>query len=141
VRPYKIIITGLLLFFHYAILAQEGIRFTALPWDSAKVMAARTHRLIFVDVFTDWCRPCKLMDQEVFSQSVTGAFFNEHFINIRMNAERGEGIRIAATYQVPSYPYYLFVDPGGKLIYQDHGFCNGNQLVAKAEAALDARGH
>ncbi len=117
--------------------AQEGIRFNPESLDSARVAAGLQHRLVFVDVFTVWCRPCRLMDLEVFSQAATGAFFNSHFINIRIDAEKGTGPGIALRYQVPSYPCYLFLDPDGKLIFLGHGFCNGDQLIAMAREALE----
>ncbi|HVB03430.1 MAG TPA: thioredoxin family protein [Chitinophagaceae bacterium] len=115
---------------------QQGIRFTDLSWPAVQVIARRQHRIIFADVYTDWCRPCKLMDQEVFSEQSTGDFFNAHFVNYRMNAEKGEGRQLARLYGVPSYPFYLFVDSTGKLIYSGQGFCNGDQLVATAKTAL-----
>ena len=117
--------------------AQEGIRFDPLNLDSARETAGLKHRLVFVDVFTAWCRPCKLMDQEVFSQTATGSFFNARFINIRIDAEKGTGVSIALRYLVPSFPCYLFLDPEGKLIFLAHGFCNGDQLIAIAREALE----
>ena len=40
--------------------AQE-IRFHHGDWQSALELAAREHKLVFVDAYTTWCGPCRMM--------------------------------------------------------------------------------
>ena len=62
--------------------AQDGgIQFAEGSWEEVLRQAAEQNKLIFVDVYTDWCGPCKMMSRNVFPASEVGAFFNEHFIN------------------------------------------------------------
>jgi thioredoxin-related protein len=42
---------------------------------------------IFVDVFTDWCGWCKVMDRETFSDPEVAKVLNEKFYPVKLNAE------------------------------------------------------
>ncbi|MCY3837182.1 MAG: thioredoxin family protein [Gammaproteobacteria bacterium] len=39
-----------------------GIEFFEGSWDDAFEAAEANDQLVFVDVYTEWCGPCKLMD-------------------------------------------------------------------------------
>lgn len=44
-------------------------------------------RKIFVDVYTDWCGWCKVMDRETFSDPEVARVLNEKFYPVKLNAE------------------------------------------------------
>jgi thioredoxin-related protein len=44
-------------------------------------------RKIFVDVYTDWCGWCKVMDRETFSDPDVAKLLNEKFYAVKLNAE------------------------------------------------------
>src|SRR4051812_30202952 len=83
---------------------RTGIIFFKGDWKSLLNEAHQKHKLIFVDAYTDWCTPCKRMEKEVFPMVAVGKTYNDFFINYRLNAERGEGIGLAARYAVKGYP-------------------------------------
>ena len=41
----------------------------------------------------------------------SGYYYNQTFINLKIDAEEGEGITLAKKYGVRSYPTYAFIDP------------------------------
>ncbi len=45
-------------------------------------------RKIFVDVYTDWCGWCKVMDRETFSDPEVAKVLNEKFYAVKLNAEK-----------------------------------------------------
>jgi thioredoxin-related protein len=45
-------------------------------------------RKIFVDVYTDWCGWCKVMDRETFSDPEVAKVLNEKFYPVKLNAEK-----------------------------------------------------
>ena len=49
-------------------------------------------RLMFFDVYTDWCGWCKRMDQTTFSNPVISRLLNESFYPIKFDAEQKEEI-------------------------------------------------
>jgi thioredoxin-related protein len=44
----------------------------------------------FVDVYTEWCGWCKVMDRETFSKKEVIDFMNKNFHNIKFDAEQRE---------------------------------------------------
>ena len=42
---------------------------------------------IFIDVYTDWCHYCKMMDQNTFTDSSIANYINKHFYAVKFNAE------------------------------------------------------
>ncbi|MCB0621117.1 MAG: thioredoxin family protein [Saprospiraceae bacterium] len=117
--------------------AQDGgIQFAEGSWEEVLRQAAEQNKLIFVDVYTDWCGPCKMMSRNVFPASEVGAFFNEHFINYKMNAEKGEGPVFSRNYRVRAYPTLLFIDGNGKVVHQALGYHQNDPFLKLGESAL-----
>lgn len=89
-----------------------GINFLhGLTWTEAVTKAKSENKLIFIDFYTQWCGPCMNMAQTVFSLPEVGYYYNNTFINLKIDAEDGEGITLAKKYGVRSYPTYAFIDP------------------------------
>tara|TARA_R110002096_G_scaffold408842_2_gene608082 strand:+ start:2141 stop:2395 length:255 start_codon:yes stop_codon:yes gene_type:complete len=72
----KGIIVLTLILTHNVIQAQ-GIDFSKGNWKTIKEQAKEENKLIFVDAYTTWCGPCKIMDKNVFSDQKVGAFYNQ----------------------------------------------------------------
>ncbi|POY36289.1 hypothetical protein C3K47_11070 [Solitalea longa] len=89
----------------------QGIEFEHTSWKEIVQKAKEQNKPIFVDVYTSWCGPCKAMASTVFTKPEIGEKFNKGFINVKIDAEKGEGIDIAKKYKVGSYPTYLFINP------------------------------
>ena len=83
----------------------------AQSWKEICQKAIRENKLIFADFYTEWCGPCLAMAEEVFPQMQVGNFYNTHFINVKLDAEKGEGKELKEKYKVVSYPTFLFIDP------------------------------
>lgn len=88
-----------------------GIEFFHGSWAEAVAKAKSENKLIFVDFFTDWCGPCYNMAHTVFTLPEVGHYYNNTFINMKIDAEKGEGAELAKKYGVRSYPTYAFIDP------------------------------
>ena len=80
----------------------RGIRFFRGTWQEACRVAAEEGKLVFADFYTRWCGPCLHMAEEVFPLSFVGDFYNEHFVCVKIDAERGEGVELAERYGVRS---------------------------------------
>ncbi len=117
--------------------AQTGIQFTHGTWSEVLEQAEASGKLIFVDAYTTWCGPCKKMSREVFPDEKVGAFFNEHFINVKMDMERGEGVELAQRYNVRAYPTLLFLDADGQVVHRAVGYRDTDDFLALGQEALD----
>ena len=78
----------------------SGISFQEMSWTDALAKANKNERLIFVDCYTSWCGPCKKMAKDVFTNAEVGDYFNAHFLNLKIDMEKGEGPALAKKYQV-----------------------------------------
>ena len=115
----------------------QGINFRQDDWQNVLVQAKAQKKLIFVDIYTAWCGPCKEMDKKTFTDISVGDKFNARFINYKVDAEKGFGITLARRYNVTSYPTCLFVDPSENLIYKQEGLLRAPDLVKEADMVLN----
>ena len=114
----------------------EGVRFFNGTWSEALKAAEASGKLIFVDVYTDWCPPCKRMDKEVLPLPEVGTAYNAAFINYKLDAEKGEGVALARQYEVTAYPTYLYLDAQGNLLHRAVGYFTPPKLLDHAQYAL-----
>lgn len=105
-------------------------------WDSLLTVAKASNKLIFLDVYTSWCGPCKLMDREVFTNPAVASKYNANFIPCKLDAEKGNGPELSKKYHVVSYPTYLFVDGNGTLIYRSNGSMSSQDFLVQGKNAL-----
>ncbi len=122
----------------------EGIEFFHGTWDEAKDKAIAENKVIFVDAYTAWCGPCKRMAKNVFPQKAVGEFYNENFICLKLDMEKGEGPKFAREYGVRSYPTLLYIDGAGEVVHRAVGgkqpadFIKlGEMVVRKVDKSLD----
>lgn len=132
----RLFIISLFLSLSQGLLAQ-GMVFFEGPWSKVLEKARAENKKIFVDAYTDWCGPCKMMAKNVFPLPDVGSFYNKNFINYKLNMEKGEGVDFARTFQVGVYPSYLFFNSDGRLLHRTVGYKQGPQFIADGAAALD----
>lgn len=135
----KILLLPLIAFlFIGAINAQgTGINFTSDNWETILVNAKKENKIIFIDAYTSWCGPCKLMAKKIFTESSVGDFYNQKFINVKMDMEKGDGVALAKRYNVILYPTLLFVDGTGKIIHRSTGYHTVPQFLELGQEASD----
>jgi thioredoxin-related protein len=120
-----------------ATLLAQGIEFNHGTWSEIKAQAKKENKLIFLDFYTVWCAPCRKMAKEVFPLPEAGDFYNKHFINVKVDAEKGEGVTLAEEYRPSGYPTLVFTDADGKQLYRTTGAENAQELIKHAEIALN----
>ncbi len=121
-----------------ASLHAQGVNFLKDKWSNVLAKASQENKLIFVDAYTTWCGPCKMMDRNVFSTRKVGDFFNENFINVKIDMETGEGPALARQFGVRAYPTFLFVNASGETVHRGLGYHEPDDFLALGKEALDA---
>lgn len=116
-----------------------GLIFFKGNWKEAKVEAKRQRKLIFIDFYTDWCAPCKRMDAEIFPDKMVGELYNKLFINLKVNAEKGEGVMLARDFGVRAYPTWLFTDETGHAIFRGIDFMLAKEFIDLGKRAAAHR--
>ena len=114
------------------ILAQ-GIAWQKGSFESILNRAKSEKKLIYVDIFTTWCGPCKQMDAEVFTNPELGKTFNENFICYKIDGEKGEGKDLVEYFELESYPTSMFVDGEWNVVLKLEGFRPKERLMEAAD--------
>lgn len=127
----------------------KGIKWTTgLSWDQIKQKAKKENKYIFIDVYTTWCGPCKMLDKTVFINDTVGAFFNQHFISVKVQMDRTKkddeyirswyetANRMNKEYIIEGYPTAIFLSPDAKIVHKDGGFKPVQGFISMAKLAL-----
>ncbi|MDO6435450.1 thioredoxin family protein [Flavitalea sp. BT771] len=129
----------LIIFYTSSVVAQsgspKGMHFFKGSWSDLQAAARHDHKMIFIDVYTDWCGPCKYMDKFIFTNPSVGGKYNTQFVNYKLNAEKGEGVELAKKYNVTAYPTLLFLNSNGYLV---HKVIGEKEVVPFIELAVEA---
>jgi len=90
-------------------------------------------KMLFVDVYTDWCGWCKKMDKDTFTDSKVIEYINANFYAVKLNAEdtsrtfnfmgkEYNEAQMAAAMRVRSYPNFVIIDSTLQNITQMPGY-------------------
>ena len=109
--------------------AQTGVDFQHLTFDEALAKAKAEKKLVFVDCYTTWCGPCKMIGP-IFEE-VAGELTNAKFTKVNVD----ECPNLAGKYRVASIPT-IMVFKNGEPVDTLVGFMPKNQLKDAVEKHL-----
>jgi thioredoxin 1 len=95
--------------------------------------------LVFLDIYATWCGPCKSLKSTTFADSEVGAYYNETFINVALDGEKGEGLELAKKYGVTGYPTLLFINSDGIVVSSNAGYRNAKELIGLGKTVQNKR--
>ena len=111
--------------------SQEGEKIQWHTFQEALELSKKEKKKIFIDVFTDWCGWCKVMDRNTFPNPVIAKYMNAHFYAVKLNAEMKDTI---------VFNNYTFVNPSPKVPRSTHQLASSllnNQLSYPTTVYLD----
>lgn len=114
----------------------KGVHFEDASFAEVLSLARTEKKLVFMDCYTAWCGPCKILAKKIFPLKEVGDFFNAHFVNLKMDMEKGEGIELAKRYEVKAFPTMLVLDADGKLVHRIMGTRPPQQLIEQVKRAF-----
>ena len=146
----KLFIFTFLMCFAFIGKAQTGTKIVKeldwKTWNEGFPNAQKTNKIAIIDVYTDWCHWCKVMDKNTYSNDSVIRLINEHFIPIKFNPEKaGQYIVESDTIdgrsllnalsggQSSGYPTTYFFLPGTNQIFQQPGYIEPKQFYELLE--------
>jgi len=129
----------LLTFISSLLYFSQGIVFENSDFKSIVAKAKKENKIIFLDSYTTWCGPCKLMAKNIFTLQSVGDYYNSNFINAKIDMEKGEGIELAKKFKVTAYPTYLFIDGNGEVVHRTLGYVEEKDFLQFAKDAQDPK--
>jgi len=131
----NLLIAAILLFTAPVFGQGDAIEFSSKSFSELKAQAKQENKVIFIDAYTTWCGPCKMMAKNVFTDTEVAETYNSQFINAKIDMEKGEGIDIAQEYGVVAYPTYLFVNGDGELVHRGLGYIPASDFIELGNVA------
>lgn len=111
-----------------------GKAFLDIPLETALKRAEAEKKYVFIDFYTDWCAPCKLMTRNTFQDEKVLAWLDEHAISLSLNAE--VHVEIAKKYEVKAYPTLVFLKPDGQVAHSFTGYRDPNRFLWECNKLL-----
>ncbi len=101
-------------------------------FDKGLELAQKQKKLLVIDIYTDWCHWCKVMDKDTYGNSAVVAFARQNVIMAKLNAETNErfkfkgasysGRELSMMFGVTGFPTTAFMNEKGELIAKVPGF-------------------
>lgn len=136
----RIIYLFVLTFLCPLVEAQErSIHFEDGTFQTALEKAKKESKLLFVDCYTSWCGPCKMLARDVFTNNEVADYFNEHFISLKVDCEKGEGPEIKKRFNVSGYPTLLFINGKGEVVNKIVGASRQPYFLENVKKGLDTQ--
>ncbi|RXR21302.1 thioredoxin family protein [Flavobacterium amnicola] len=97
----KILLILFLFLGTFAVQAQD------INWMSLEEALAKQKRVpkpIFMDVYTEWCGPCKMLDKNTFQDPAVVDYVNKNYYAVKFNAEGNSKVNYqGAAFNNPGY--------------------------------------
>lgn len=127
----------------------EGEKIKWYTFQEAVELSKKEKKKIFIDVYTDWCGWCKVMDKNTFAHPVIAKYMNQKFYAVKLNAEMKDTIFFnnynfinpspktqRSTHQLASsllnnklsYPTVVFLDENFSMLTQVPGYQKPEQM-------------
>jgi thiol-disulfide isomerase/thioredoxin len=119
-----------------ALSLSAQINFREGGFAEALEAAKSENKLVFMDCYTSWCGPCKLMASKEFVQEKAGEYFNPRFVSVKIDMEKGEGVELRKRYDVNAYPTLLVLNVKGELLCRHAGYLSVDELIDFAENGI-----
>lgn len=146
----KYLITITLFVFTIQTLTAQKINW--LTMDAALEAQKQDPRPIMIDMYTNWCGPCKMLDRNTFQNKDVASYINKNYYAVKFNAEGNEEVLYAGQkftnpsydpakanrrnsahqftryMSVSAYPTIVFLDEGAELLTAIKGYRTPQQL-------------
>ncbi|MEJ5052755.1 thioredoxin family protein [Sphingobacterium sp. MYb382] len=135
-------------------IAAQAQEIKWMSFNEALAAQAKERKPIFMDVYTNWCGPCKMLDAKTFSDEKFIAYISKNYYAVKFNAEGDEKItfknkqytnpnydanrkgrnakhEFTSFLKVPGYPTMVIVDEKGNIKQSIVGYHTSSQLLNK----------
>ena len=98
----KLLLVLLLAVGSFATVQAQEIKWMSL--DEALAAQKKKPKPIFMDVYTDWCGPCKMLDKNTFQTKEVSEYISKNYYAVKLDAESKENITLfGRTFSNPGF--------------------------------------
>lgn len=117
----------------------QGVEFRPLTFQQALETAQKENKPLLLDCYTSWCGPCQHMLKDVFTLPEAGEFMNTHFVCVKFDMEKGEGIDLRKRFEIRAYPTFLIIRPDGVVVHRLVGGGKWENFRQRLERGLNEK--
>ncbi len=123
-----------------------------VSFEEALKLQKKTPKKIMIDVYTNWCGPCKMLDKNTFQNKAVADYVNEHYYAVKFNGEGNEVVNykgksynnpnynpantnrrnsahtLASYFQISAYPTIVFMDEKADVLAPIRGYQTPPQI-------------
>jgi thiol-disulfide isomerase/thioredoxin len=94
--------------------------------------ARKENKPFFLYFYTNWCMPCRKMNQEAFRNKELVTYGSQNYLGMMLDAEASvsEGKQLAKFYNVYFFPMFIICTPQGKVMERLDGHQTPQQMLA-----------
>jgi thioredoxin-related protein len=105
-------------------------------YNAARREAQEKNRPLVIDFGTQFCYWCKRLDQTTFRDATVARVMNEHFVPLKIDAEKEAGL--AQFLRIQSYPTIVLAGPDGKILGTHEGYMEAARFHEHLQRTLAA---
>ena len=101
-----------------------------VPYETAFQRAKAENKLVYVDVYAEWCGPCKLMDRTTFVNDTIIAMLQDNYIATRVNIDdETVGAKVKDQFDIKAMPTALMLRSETVEMKRTVGFMDAAHLM------------
>jgi len=131
-------------------ISSQEIKWITL--EDAVYLQESSPRNIIIDMYTNWCGPCKLLDRNTFGNKDVAKYINDNFYAVKFNAEgndvvnfkgytfenpsydparanrRNSSHQLSQAFRIQAFPTIVFLDKSSNLLHKLRGYQTPKQI-------------
>jgi thiol-disulfide isomerase/thioredoxin len=106
--------------------------FNETQYDSLKEVSIKLKKPILLDFWMTSCIPCRQMDKYVYNDSLISKFLNEHYICIKINCDRFDGMDVMDDHKVIKKPTIIIKNNNNEM-FRKVGYIGVDEIKIELE--------
>jgi len=108
-------------------------------FDKGVELAKKEKKMLVLDIYTDWCHWCKVMDKDTYGNPDVVKYAQENLVMAKLNAETDEkfkfkegnysGRQLSIMFGVEGFPSTIFLNSEGELITSISSFIPADRFI------------